>query len=107
ATLLVSNGTSGPAEVFAAALAGNKGADLVGEHTLGRAGVQKLVKLPENRGLWLTYAKYLAPGGEAIQGKGLTPDVAVDEPDIAEFGGPDAEKDPVLDAALGKIKKAA
>jgi carboxyl-terminal processing protease len=106
ATLLVSNGTSGPAEVFAAALSGNKRADLVGEHTLGRAGVQKLVKLPENRGLWLTYAKYLAPGGDAIQGKGLTPDLAVEEPDV-EFGAPAPDKDPVLDAALERIKKAA
>lgn len=106
ALVLVSNGTSGPAEVFAAALDGNKRADLIGEHTLGRAGVQKLVKLPENRGLWLTYAKYLAPGGEPIHGKGLTPDVAVEEPDV-EFGAPAPEKDPVLDAALEKLKKAA
>lgn len=106
ALLLVSNGTSGPAEIFAAALDGNTRADLVGEHTIGRAGVQKLVKLPENRGLWLTYAKYLAPGGEAIQGKGLKPDVPVDEPDV-EFGAPAPDKDPVLDAALARLKKAA
>jgi len=55
--LLVTTGTSGAAEVFAAALQGNKRADLVGEHTLGRAGLQKLVKLPENRGIWLTYSR--------------------------------------------------
>ena len=73
--LLVTTGTSGAAEVFAAALDGNKRADLVGEHTLGRAGLQKLVKLPENRGLWLTYARYLTPDGQPIHGKGLEPDV--------------------------------
>lgn len=106
ALLLVSNGTSGAAEIFAAALDGNNRAELVGEHTLGRAGVQKLVKLPENRGLWLTYAKYLAPGGDAIQGKGLTPDVPMDEPDV-EFGAPAPEKDVVLEAALERLKKAA
>ncbi len=106
ALVLVSNGTSGPAEIFAAALDGNKRAELVGEHTLGRAGVQKLVKLPENRGLWLTYAKYLAPGGETIHGKGLTPELAVDEPGV-EFGAPAPDKDPVLDAAIARIKKAA
>lgn len=106
AVVLISNGTSGPGEIFAAALDGNKRADLVGEHTIGRAGVQRLVKLPESRGLWLTYAKYLAPGGEAIQGKGLTPDVAVDEPDV-EFGAPAPEKDVVLEAALERLKKAA
>ncbi len=102
-TLLVTTGTSGAAEVFAAALDGNGRAELVGERTLGRAGAQKLVKLPENRGLWLTYARYLTPAGEAIHGKGLTPDVAVDEPDV-EFGSPAPEKDPILDAAKERLK---
>ena len=86
-SLLVTTGTSGAAEVFAAALEGNKRADLIGEHTLGRAGLQKLVKLPENRGMWLTYARYLTPDGKPIHGKGLEPTVQVDEPDV-EFGAP-------------------
>src|SRR6185503_5970325 len=59
--ILITTGTAGASEVFAAALDGNKRADLVGERTLGRAALQKLVKLPENRGLWLTYARYLTP----------------------------------------------
>jgi carboxyl-terminal processing protease len=103
-TLLVTTGTSGAAELFAAALAGNKRADLVGERTLGRAGLQKLIKLPDGRGLWLTYARYVTPGGDLIQGKGLTPDLAVDEPDV-DFGEPKPAKDAILDAALEKIKK--
>ena len=103
AVLLVSAGTTGAAEVFAAALDGNNRADLVGEHTLGRAGVQKLVKLPENRGLWLTYARYTTPAGEAIHGKGLRPDQAVDDPDV-EFGAT-ATSDPILDAAVARLKK--
>jgi carboxyl-terminal processing protease len=101
--LLVTTGTSGAAEVFAAALEGNKRADLVGEHTLGRAGRQKLVKLPENRGIWLTYARYLTPGGQPIQGKGLAPKVPVDEPDV-EFGAPAPTTDPILDAAVEKAR---
>lgn len=107
-TLLVTLGTSGAAEVFAAALDGNDRGDLVGERTIGRAGVQKLVKLPENRGLWLTYAKYLTPDGEPIHGRGLQPDVQVEEPDV-EFGAAAPEKDPILDAALARVaaKKAA
>ena len=102
-TLLVTTGTSGAAELFAAALDGNKRADLVGEHTLGRAGLQKLVKLPDGRGLWLTYARYLTADGDVIQGKGLDPDVAVDEPDV-EFGEPTPAKDPILDAGLERLK---
>lgn len=105
--LLVTTGTSGAAELFAAALDGNKRADLIGERTLGRASLQKLVKLPESRGLWLTYARYLTPAGVTIQGKGLEPDVAVEDPDI-EFGAPAPATDPILDAAVSRlVKKAA
>jgi carboxyl-terminal processing protease len=102
-TLLVTTGTSGAAELFIAALDGNKRADVVGERTLGRAGIQKLVQLPENRGLWLTYAKYLTPAGEPIHGKGIEPDVRVEEPDV-EFGAAAPEKDVMLDAALNHIR---
>lgn len=105
-TLLVTTGTSGAAELFASALTGNKRADMVGERTLGRAGLQKLVRLPDGRGLWLTYARYLTPGGELIQGRGLTPELVVDEPDV-DFGEPKPETDAILDAALAKLKKAA
>ena len=106
--LLVTTGTAGAAELFAAALDGNKRAELIGERTLGRAGVQKLVKLPEYRGLWLTYARYLAPGGEPIHGRGLEPDVAIEEPDV-EFGAAAPEQDVILDAAIERLrtKKAA
>ena len=103
-TLLVTTGTSGAAELFAAALDGNKRADLIGERTLGRAGIQKLVRLPDGRGLWLTYARYLTPTGEVIQGKGLSPDMEVDEPD-ADFGEAPPAKDPILDAALDRISQ--
>jgi len=105
-TLLVTTGTSGAAELFAAALDGNNRADLIGERTLGRAGIQKLVRLPEGRGLWLTYARYLTPAGITIQGRGLTPDVPVDEPDV-DFDQPKPTTDPILDAAIDRIKKKA
>lgn len=105
-TVLVTTGTSGAAELFAAALDGNKRADLIGERTLGRAGIQKLVKLPENRGLWLTYARYLTPAGDPIQGKGLEPDLTVEDPDV-EFGAPPSPTDPILDAAVERLRKKA
>jgi len=69
--------------------------------------MQKLVKLPENRGLWLTYARYLTPSGESIQGKGLKPDVEVEDSDVAEFGAPASDTDPILDAALARVAKKA
>lgn len=102
-TVLIATGTSGPGEIFAAALQDNKRADSMGERTLGRAGIQKLVKLPEGRGLWLTYARYLTPAGAPIQGRGIEPGIVVEEPDV-EFGAPAPKIDPVLDAAIAHLK---
>ena len=108
AVLLVDAGTSAAAELFAAALVGNKRAELIGEHTIGRAATQKLVKLPDGAGLWLSTSRYLTPSGAALHEKGLEPTVAVDEPDV-EFGQTLPPGDPVLEKALERLteKKAA
>jgi carboxyl-terminal processing protease len=98
-TLLSDNGTSQAAEVFAAALKGNKRATIVGERTLGRAASQELVALPDGSGLWLSTARFLTPDGTSIHEKGLTPDTAVAEPDL-EFGATAGTTDPILDKAL-------
>ena len=107
--ILSDNGTSGAAEVFAAALSGNKRATVVGERSQGRAGRQKVVTLPDGNGLLLTNLLYLGPGGAALQERGVTPDVAVDVPTV-DFGVEPPAGDAVLDKAietLGAAKKAA
>ena len=106
--VLVDSGTAGASELFASALAGNQRADLVGEHTIGRAGIQKLIKLPDGSALWLTTARYLTPSGAPLHEKGLEPTVIVDLPDV-EFGQPAPAGDPALDKALERLaeKKAA
>jgi carboxyl-terminal processing protease len=105
-TVLTTNGTTQAAEVFAAALVDNERAVIVGERTLGRAAAQKLVKLPDGTGLWLTYQRWLSPKGTAIHGTGLVPEVAVSEPDV-EFGAPRPADDPILDKALERLAPAA
>ncbi len=107
--VLTDNGTSGAAEVFAAALSGNKRASLVGERSVGRAGRQKVVTLPDGSGLLLTHLLYLGPGGASLHERGVTPDVAVDTP-TADFGVEPAPGDPALDKAVETLtaaKKAA
>lgn len=108
--LLVDNGTSGAAEVFAGALTGNKRASLVGERTLGRAARQKLVKLPDGSAMVLTHLFYLTPTGLVINEHGIAPDVAVQQPDT-DFGAPAPDTDPTLDKAIEHLtteaKKAA
>ncbi len=101
--LLVSNGTAGAAEIFAAALDGNGRGDLVGEPTAGLAAEQRLVALPEGRGLWMTYARYLASDGEPIHGRGLPPDVAVESPSVG-FDDAAPATDEMLNKALERLK---
>ena len=107
-TLLVAQGTAGAAEVFAAALDDNNRAELVGEHTLGRAARQQLVKLPDGSALLLTQVRYLTPKSNPIHEKGLQPDVEVESP-VVEFGMEPATGDPALERALERLttKKAA
>jgi carboxyl-terminal processing protease len=101
-TLLIDAGTSGPAELFAAALKGNGRADAVGERTLGRATLQTLVPLPDGTALLLSNAWILAPNGDPIQAHGITPDVEVEEPDV-EFGTAPPSGDPILEKAMERI----
>jgi carboxyl-terminal processing protease len=100
--LLTDIGTSGPAEVFAAALDGNKRADLIGERTLGRVTIQKLVKLSDGTGLWLTGSRYLLPSGKPMQG--LEPDLAVEQPDL-EFGEALPATDETLQQAIDRLTR--
>jgi carboxyl-terminal processing protease len=102
AAVLMDTGTSGAAELFAAALGGNKRAALVGERTIGRAAVQKLIKLPDGSGLWLSTVRYLTPAGASLHEKGLEPSIAVDEPDV-EFGQPAPSTDAALEKALEQL----
>ena len=100
--VLTDNGTSGAAEVFAAALSGNKRATLVGERTFGRAARQKLVRLPDGSALMLTHLIYMTPASVAIHEKGLVPDVPVEQPDV-EFGQARPAKDSMLDKAIESL----
>ena len=100
--VLVDTGTGGAAEVVTAALLDAGRAQVVGEHTFGRAGVQKVVPLPDG-GLLLTVAKYVSPKGTPIHGKGIEPTVTVEVPEPEE-GEAAPAGDPILDKALEVLK---
>lgn len=94
--LLINNGTSGAAEIFAAALNGNGRASLIGQQSLGRVARQKLITLPDGSGLWISYLRYLMPNGDQLHERGLTPDIEIEEPDV-KFG-----ETPLQDLVLEK-----
>jgi carboxyl-terminal processing protease len=108
--VLVDTGSAGPAEIVAAAMLDSGRASVVGEHTFGRAAIQKTVALPDG-GLVLTVAKYSSPKGTAIHGRGVEPSVPVASADEEEEGE-GANRDLILEKALevlrdGEAKKAA
>jgi carboxyl-terminal processing protease len=102
--LLVNQGTAGAAELFAAALADNDRAELVGQPTLGRAARQTLVKLPDGSGLLLSSVRYLTPASARIHERGLAPDIAVRQPEV-EFGTPPPPGDATLDRAVEHLSE--
>lgn len=101
--LLVSNGTGRAAEIFAAALANNERADLVGEPTAGMASTQRLVKLIEGHGLYLTTERYVQADHSPLDGRGLRPTFAVDMPPV-DFGAPLPSTDAALVRAIDVLR---
>ena len=89
--VLVNRGTSGPAEIVAAAILENARGDVVGDKTFGDGSVQKTLDLPDGGALILSVAKYYSPSGKAIQDVAITPNVLV--ADVADDSiGPDDEE---------------
>jgi carboxyl-terminal processing protease len=75
--VLVNGGTAREAELVAGALQDDHRAILVGTKTLGQSAIETLIPLNGNGAIRLTTARFETPGGHAIQGKGLDPDLNV------------------------------
>jgi carboxyl-terminal processing protease len=90
--VLVNHGTSGPGELVAAAILGNKRGDVVGDRTFGEGSVQKTLELPDGSALILSVAKYAAPDGKKIQDDAVQPNVVVASNDDDDDGQPAPQK---------------
>ena len=101
--LLTNYGTAHAAELFVAGLAGAERADRVGQRTGGRVSVQKLVKLSDGSGLWLSSARYVSASGEPLHRLGIQPTVEVEIP-FVELGEPAAPDDPILERGLEHLR---
>ncbi|HSU38146.1 MAG TPA: S41 family peptidase [Polyangiaceae bacterium] len=77
AVVLVNEFSASAAELVAGALHDQHRASLVGAPTFGKGSVQTIVDLPGGAGLRLTTLRYYTPSGQAIQARGVTPDVLV------------------------------
>jgi len=112
--VLISDSTSGAAEVLAAAIGGNKRGDLVGERTFGSASEQKVLPMDDGSALILTTAYYYTPAGKAILDDGVEPTVEVappaDQAENAEIPAPlaigqlPAKDDLIFNKAMDLLK---
>lgn len=92
--LLVNGGTASASEIVAGALQDYKRATLIGEKTFGKGSVQLIYELSDASRLHVTVAKWFTPNNNAIDGKGLFPDIEVliSEEDRANNRDPQLER---------------
>ena len=77
--IVVDRATASAAEIVAAALSENKRATIVGTRTFGKATIQAVVPVPGGGAVKLTVAEYLTPNGRSLHGRGVLPDVTVQD----------------------------
>jgi len=74
---LVNGGTASAAELVAGALHDRARAKLIGQQTYGKGSVQYIFALADKSSIHVTTAEWFAPLRGALDGKGLTPDIAM------------------------------
>ncbi|STX28054.1 carboxy-terminal protease [Legionella beliardensis] len=82
--VLINNGSASAAEIVAGALKDNKRAIIVGTQSFGKGSVQTVLPLDDKRAIKLTTALYYTPSGTSIQAKGITPDIVIEEVEVAK-----------------------
>ncbi|MBB6465498.1 S41 family peptidase [Aminobacter carboxidus] len=90
--VLINGGSASASEIVAGALQDLRRATVVGTQSFGKGSVQTIIPLAENGALRLTTALYYTPSGKSIQGKGITPDIKVDQPLPADLQGRDVTR---------------
>jgi carboxyl-terminal processing protease len=89
--VLVNNDSASAAEIVAGALQDNKRATVLGTQTYGKGSIQVIIPFGDGTGMKLTTAYYYTPSGRRIQGKGVTPDIVVEEKFSAQIVVADAK----------------
>ncbi len=85
--VLVNGYSASAAELVAGALKDHGRATIVGSQTFGKGSVQSIIDLSGGNGLRLTTMRYYTPSGHAVQARGITPNVMVENQAAADATG--------------------
>lgn len=83
--VLINSYSASAAEIVAGALQDHGRAKLIGTKSFGKGSVQTIFELDNGDALKITIAKYLTPKNRLIDGKGIEPDIKVDQKMYRKF----------------------
>jgi carboxyl-terminal processing protease len=96
--VLVNSETQSAAEAAAATIQERQRGALIGVQTHGKSEIQTTVPLGDGSLLHYTIGKILSPTGQWYQGRGVTPDVVID--DVRS-----GQSDAILESALNYLRQ--
>lgn len=86
--VLINGGSASASEIVAGALQDHRRGTVLGTRSFGKGSVQTIIPLGgDNGALRLTTALYYTPSGCSIQGKGIDPDIRIEQPLPEELRG--------------------
>ena len=88
--VIIDGGSASASEIVAGALQDHRRAIIIGTQSFGKGSVQTIMPFQVSNtddltGIRLTTARYYTPSGESIQGKGITPDIVIEQGEFESF----------------------